>query len=108
MKRYIKELCITGIQLLFFYIYPLFMGPTDAMGMVLILLLSSFILALVLGVLSDKEIKYFYPAAIALLFIPSVFIYYNGSALVHAAWYFIVSSVGLLTGAVLRKIFFRR
>lgn len=107
MKRYAKEAILLGIQLLFFYIYPLFMGPTDAMGMVLILLVMSFFLALVLGTLSANEIKYFYPAIVSILFIPSVFIYYNESALVHAAWYFITASAGLLIGAVLHKLLLR-
>ena len=107
MKRYMKEWIALGIQLLFFYVFPLFAGPTDAIGMVLIILLAAFFLGFVLGLLSDQEIKYFFPAAIALLFIPSVFIYYNESALVHAVWYFVVSSVGLLPAAALRRLLYR-
>mgnify|MGYP003398363102 CR=1 FL=1 len=40
MKRYIKEIIILTIQLFMFYIFPLFAGPTDAMGMVVLILLS--------------------------------------------------------------------
>ena len=31
MKKFIKEIIITLIQLFMFYIFPLFAGPTDAM-----------------------------------------------------------------------------
>ena len=44
--KYIKELIILIIQLLIYYILPLFMGPTDAMGVVFLLILSVFILIL--------------------------------------------------------------
>ena len=33
---------------------------------------------------------------VSVLFIPSVFIYYNDSALIHSIWYLVISSVGLL------------
>ena len=34
MKKNIKEIIIGILQLLLFYVLPLFAGPTDAMGMV--------------------------------------------------------------------------
>ena len=33
MKKHLKEIIILLIQLFMFYIFPLFAGPTDAMGM---------------------------------------------------------------------------
>ena len=38
MKRYIKELAILTVQLFLFYLFPLFAGPTDAMGMVFLII----------------------------------------------------------------------
>ena len=38
-------------------------------------------------------------------FIPSVFIYYNESALIHSVWYFVVSVVGTAIGTVITKLF---
>lgn len=111
MRKYIKETVILLLQLLMFYLFPLFAGPTDAMGMVFLMLPATVLLSLVLGMISCRRIKYLYPAAIALLFVPSVWIHYNQSALVHALWYFAVSAAGLLTGALLRRLFcgiFRR
>ena len=101
MTRYIKELLILFFQLFMFYIFPLFAGPTDAIGMVLLIILATLLLSLVLGFLSDRQIKFLYPFVTATLFIPSVFIYYNESALIHSLWYFVVSSTGLLAGAAI-------
>ena len=38
MRKFIKELTVLTIQLLMFYVSPLFAGPKDAMGMVLMIL----------------------------------------------------------------------
>ena len=104
MKKYIKEIIVLAIQLFMFYIFPLFAGPTDAMGMVLLILLSTFILSTVIGAFSKEKISCLYPLIIAILFIPSVFIHYNESALIHAVWYFIDSLVGMLIGVVIKKV----
>lgn len=98
MKKYLKEIIILLIQLFMFYIFPLFAGSTDIMGMVLLMIISTFILSIVIGSIAKHKIKYFYPIIIAILFIPSVFIYYNESALVHSIWYLIDSYIGLLLG----------
>lgn len=108
MKKFAKEIIILFIQLLMFYVFPLFAGPTDAIGMVLLILLSTILLSYVLGAISNNKVKYLYPVAISVLFIPSVFIYYNESALVHALWYLVVSTAGLLIGALARAIVCRR
>ena len=104
MKKYLKEIIILIIQLLVFYVLPLFAGPTDVMGMVLLINLSVFILSFILGRISNQKIKYLYPLIISILFIPSVFIYYNESALVHAVWYFVISYIGLLIGSIINLI----
>jgi len=107
MKKYAKELVILLLQMLMFYIFPLFAGPTDAMGMVVLIILATFVLSLVLGLCSGSAVKYGYPAAAALLFIPTVPLYYNFSAMIHAAWYLVVAAVGLLAGVLLRALWLR-
>lgn len=104
MKRFIRESLALMIQMFFFYIFPLFAGPTDVIAMVLIMLMATFVLSVVLGGLSGNRVKYLYPAAIALLFIPSVWIYYNESALIHAVWYFVIAETGILLGSGVRGI----
>jgi len=104
MKRYIKELIISVIQIFMFYIFPLFAGPTDAMGMVFLIIVATSVLSIIIGSISNEWIKFLYPVAIAVIFIPSVFIYYNESALIHSVWYLVVSAVGLLVGTIIHKL----
>ena len=105
MQKYLREMLILLCQLFMFYVFPLFAGPTDAMGMVFLILLATLLLSLVMGILSKYWIKYLYPAVTAVLFIPSVWIFYNESALIHAVWYLVIASVGLILGSLLRKVF---
>ena len=104
MKKYIKELIIYILQLFMFYIFPLFAGPTDIMGMVLLILIATFILSVIMGSISNEKIKYLYPIIIAVIFIPSIMLHYNSSALIHSVWYLVVSSVGLLVGLFIYKL----
>lgn len=104
MKKYLKEIIIVLLQLFMFYIFPLFAGPTDAMGMVLLIILSTFSLSFVLSCISKNRIKYLYPVIISILFIPSVFIYYNDSALIHSIWYLVISSIGIIIGLIINFI----
>ena len=99
MKKFMKEITLFIIQLLIFYLFPLFAKQIDAIGMVLFLITATFVLSALMG------IKYFYPLITAILFIPSVFIYYNESALIHSVWYFVVSVVGTAIGTVITKLF---
>ena len=103
MIKYFKEITILIIQLFMFNIFPLFAGPTDAMGMVFLIWLSTIILGIVVASISNKKIKYLYPVVISILFIPSVFIYYNESALIHSLWYLVSSGIGILIGTIIYK-----
>ena len=105
MKKYLKEVIISFIQIFMFYVFPLFAGPTDAMGMVFLILITTFILSIMLGTFSNKKIKYLYPIIIAVFFIPSIPIYYNESALIHSIWYLIDACIGLFIGIIFNKIF---
>jgi len=103
MKKYIKETVLLLIQLFMFYIFPLFAGPTDAIGMVFIIIVTTFILSILMGIISKEKIKYLYPVIVSILFMPSIFIYYNSSAFVHSLWYLVISTIGLLLGTILSK-----
>lgn len=106
MKKNWKELTALLLQLFMFYIFPLFAGPTDAMGMVFLILCSAVLLGFLLGVFAAGWKKFLYPVAIAVLFIPSVPIYYNESALVHALWYLVASAVGVAVGESIRFLYY--
>ncbi len=102
--KYIKEIIILLLQLFVFYIFPLFAGPTDAMGMVVLIILAVFILSIIIGIISKNKFKLLYPIAVAVLFIPSVFIYYNKTALIHSIWYLVDSSIGMVIGIIINKL----
>lgn len=104
MKKYIVEIVICFLQLFMFYIVPLFAGPADGMGLVIFILLATLILSIFIACISKNRIKYLYPAATAVAFLPSVFLYYNETAFIHAIWYFVVSTAGMLVGLILYKI----
>ena len=104
MKNNLKEIIILLIQLFIFYIFPLFAGPTDAMGMVLLIILSTLLLSIIIIIISKEKIKYLYPIIISILFIPSVFIYYNESALIHSIWYLVISIIGVIIGMIINTI----
>lgn len=104
MKKYLKEIIILTIQIFMFYIFPLFAGPTDAMGMVFLILITTFILSIILASISKEKTKYFYPILVSIIFIPSVFIHYNSSALIHSLWYLVTSIIGMLIGTIINKL----
>lgn len=104
MRKYKKELTILLLQLFVFYLLPLTAGPTDVMGMVILIIFSTFSLSIILGIISKEKIKYAYPITISILFIPTIFIYYNETAFVYAIWYFIISFVGLFIGVAFQLL----
>lgn len=106
MKNYMKELIILLIQLFMFYIFPLFGEKNDAIAIVLLIIVVTLILSIIIGITSRKKIKYLYPFIIAILFLPSIFIYYNESALIHSIWYLAVSLIGLMIGIIILKFFY--
>ena len=104
MKKHIKEIVVILLQMFIFYLLPMCIGNIGALGMVFLLLITTFILSIIIGAISKNKIKYLYPIVISILFIPSIFIYYNESAFVHSLWYLVVSSIGLFIGTVIYKI----
>ena len=101
MKRYWKEGTIVLLQAALYWLLPLFAGPTDAMGMVVLMLCGTLLLSAVLGAVSRFPVKFAYPAVVTVLFIPSVPVYYNMSAMIHATWYFVLALVGVGFGALI-------
>jgi len=108
MKKYIKEIIISILQLLLFYIFPMFVDSSSAIGMVFSIIIGTFILSLLIGILSNNKIKYFYSILTAIIFIPSVFIYYNESAFIHSLWYLVIASIGLFIGSLINKMFYKK
>lgn len=84
-----------------FYLLPAFMKDT-AMAMVLMLAAmpaAVFITALIRGI--KKGFSFVLVALTALLFLPTVFIWYNSSALVYTAFYAVIAAAGCGLGGFL-------
>ena len=104
MKQYTKEIIIFLIQLITFYIFPLSMHIFEPMGTVLLMLIITLILSTILTIISKNKIKYLYPIIISILFLPTIFIYYNESALIHSIWYLVISIIGFVIGTIINLI----
>ena len=104
MMRYRKEITLLILQLLVLYIPLLLSEPDETIGMVLWMLILTGVLSCLQGFFAKGAVKYLHPFATSLLFIPSVYIYYNESALIHALWYVCISMIGILLGTSLRRL----
>lgn len=104
MKKYSKEIIVFVFQVMVFYLIPFTVGPTDGMGMVLVLLFSTLILSVIFGTIAKGKVRIIYPFVVAVLFIPTVYIHYNYTALGHIIWYLIDSFVGVWIGVFIQKI----
>lgn len=104
MKKYSKEIVICLLQIFVFYLLPKLMGNIGALGMVLLLLIITFWLSILIGWISSNKIKYFFPLVVAVLFIPTIFIYYNESALIHSIWYLVDAAIGIVIGTIINKL----
>ena len=95
------------IQLLIFYVYPAYSAAINGLELVLTIIILTFLLSIIFGIIVDNDEmkKFLYPIIIAILFIPSVFIYYNESALIHSIWYLVISFVGITFGSMIRGIY---
>ena len=102
VKQYLTEIITIILQICLFYILPLFAGPTDVMGMVVILLAGTALLSIAVGWISVNKIRFLYCVVAAIVFIPTIPIYYNWSASIHILWYFGLSAVGTVLGAAIR------
>ena len=87
-----------------FYIFPLSAGPTDTMGMIFLIIVATFILGIIMGYVTKEKVKYLHPFVVSILFIPSIYIYYNESAYIHVIWYFVISLIGVLIGSLIRLL----
>lgn len=104
----VKDLTIFLLQAVLFYILPLAAGPTDSMGLIVLIILFTFVLAIIEGIISNSAIKKFYPLVVSILFIPTIYIYYNDSVYIYIIWYLIESVIGLFIGSLIRGIVRRK
>lgn len=104
MKKYSKEIIVFVFQVMVFYLIPFTAGPTDGLGLVVVLLFFTLMLSVIFGAISKGKVRIIYPFVVAVLFIPTVYIHYNYTALGHIIWYLIDSYLGVWIGVFIQKI----
>lgn len=102
-NKYSADITIFIVQIAIFYLFPLFTGEFGEIMMVFFIILCTFAVSLMAPIFLHRKVRFFYPIATPVLFIPSVFIYYNESALLQTVWYFIICVIGFSLGLILRK-----
>ena len=104
MKKSIKSIIIfLFINIALFYILPLFIVDTGSAIIVLlgILPLCCLFVAVIYGCLNSFHLTY--PLLIALVFAPTIWIFFNESAWVYIPAYGIIALIGNLIGAGIYK-----
>ena len=104
MKKYSKEIIVFVFQVMVFYLIPFTDGPTDGLGLVVVIWFATLLLSIVFGLVSQKKRKIIYPFVVAIVFIPTVFIHYNYTAFGHVIWYLIDSYLGVGIGSLIKMI----
>ena len=104
MKKYSKEIIVFVFQIMVFYLIPFTAGPTDGLGLVVVIWFATLLLSIVFGLVSQKKRKIIYPFVVAIVFIPTVYIHYNYTALGYTVWYLIDSYLGVGFGSLIKMI----
>ena len=104
MNKLKKGLIFVLLQAIIFYILPLFAGPTDIMGLVFLQFGLTFVLSLLVGVLSKGNMKFVFPVIATVGFVPAVTVFYNYTAYIYLLFYAIITVCGVMFGIIFRYI----
>lgn len=86
-----------------FYLVPILIKDTGS-GMAILLIvipLIALITSLIYGLRNTFD--FIYPLVVAIMFIPTLFIYYNASAWIYIISYSLIALIGELLGKTLQK-----
>lgn len=103
MKKLIPYLTV---QFVLFYILPLFILNIDVQSWILVLLFINPLVTLINSFVFGLKTGFnpVYTILVGILFVPTVFIFYNSSALIYAVIFGFVSLFGDILGNLFRKI----
>lgn len=103
MEKLKKNWIYYLIILIAFYLVPIRITDTGS-GMAILLIvipLIALITSLIYGLRNTFD--FIYPLVVAIMFIPTLFIYYNTSAWVYIISYSLIALIGELLGKTLQK-----
>lgn len=98
MKKFKKMLPYLIVNVIAFYLTPVLIKDTGS-GMLILLIgfpIICFIVALIYGI--KNSFNWIYSLLVMLLFVPTIFIFYNESATIYILVYGIISAFGNVLG----------
>ncbi len=101
--RLLKLLPYAAVLAAGFYLFPLFIGDTGSGMLVLLLLLPLTVLTLATLYGGLRGWDFLFPATVAILFTPTLFIFYNPSAWVYIPAYTALAFLGNFVGKCFHK-----
>lgn len=103
MEKVKKNMVFYLLLLIEFYIIPSFIKDTGSAMIVMLVLIP--LLCLITSIFYGirNGLDFWYILSVAILFIPSIFIFYNESAWVYAVGYTVIALFGNLIALPLRK-----
>lgn len=103
MEKLKKNWIYYFIMFIAFYLVPILIKDTGS-GMTILLIvipLITLITSLIYGLRNTFD--FVYPLIVAILFIPTLFIYYNTSTWIYIIVYSVIAVIGELIGKILQK-----
>lgn len=103
MKKLKDMLPFLLVTLFSFYLLPLFIKDTGSAILILLIIIPviGFVCSMIYGL--KKPFSLFYSVIVAILFIPSIFIFYNSSAWIYTVVYGAIALIGSGIGAYISK-----
>lgn len=103
MKNQKKMLPHLAVSAGAFYLLPLAIRDTGSGMLVLLFCLPAVCFGAALACGAKNGFVWYYPCAVAALFVPTIPIFYNSSAWVYVVGYGAVALLGVLLGALLHR-----
>ena len=100
---YLNEMIYTLIHILVFYLMPLRVGDSKGVGIIVIQFFITFSLGLMMGGTIRRRLKYLYPVAAAILYMPTALIFHPIVNISYCLWILIASILGVVFGQLALK-----
>ena len=100
LKSMLPFLCMIAFS---YYVLPILIKDTGSVMLILLVVIPfiCFLSSLLYGIL--KPFSILYPLLVAVLFLPSIFIFYNSTALVYTIAFGVIALAGSMIGRALMK-----
>ena len=101
VKKYKKEIIVIVVQLLCYYLLPflaIYISKGTMVLTIFINIINTFILSALISLISKNKLKYLYPIIVAMMYIPSLYIFYDEFVLIYLLLHLVASFIGISIG----------